>query len=355
MISLISTILNAILSFILHILKAFFSMLTWFLKGVLSLLKLFFCFLPATSILFSLLFVADIYLYFAGIPDIEPLSKYNSYLSKDIQISAKLISDMKIWWTLNIYPYRGNITFILLIILSLIMFLPVVFVLLSISVVLSFGQLLFYAAAFDIIIYVLRAIFHKSFLAQFQDRFFAVFPEKGKRHYEKNYEKWLRKHHGQFEDDDLEAVPVRNKVDEFYEDDDNYYEEDYEDDYDDYYEDDYDKDYDDQDAIEDKRYKSRKRFPYRDQYENDEYEDIDEYYEDDENYDDDENGDESESSNDTNRLSSFDFFAGCSSRESADRKYKSLVKLYHPDNMDGDTAAIAEINTQYAQAKKRFS
>lgn len=312
-------------------------MLTWFLKGVFSLLKLFFCFLPATSILFSLLFVADIYLYFAGIPDIEPLSKYNSYLlSKDMQISAKLISDMKIWWTLNIYPYRGNITFILLIILSLIMFLPVVFVLLSISVVLSFGQLLFYAAAFDIIIYVLRAIFHKSFLAQFQDRFFAVFPEKGKRHYEKNYEKWLRKHHSQFEDDDLEAVPVRNKVDEFYEDDDNYYEEDYEDDceddYDDYYEDedDYDKDYDDQDAIEDKRYKRRKRFPYRDQYENDEYEDTD-------------------------RLSSFDFFAGCTSRESADRKYKSLVKLYHPDNMDGDTAAIAEINTQYAQAKKRFS
>lgn len=313
-------------------------MLSWFLKGVLSLLKLFFCFLPATGILFSLLFVADIYLYFAGIPDIEPLSKYNSYLSKDMQISAKLISDMKIWWTLNIYPYRGNITFILLIILSLIMFLPVVFVLLSISVVLSFGQLLFYAAAFDIIIYVLRAIFHKSFLAQFQDRFFAVFPEKGKRHYEKNYEKWLRKHHGQFEDDDLEAVPVRNKVDEFYEDDDNYYEEDYEDDYeddceddyDDYYEDDYDKDYDDQDAIEDKRYKRRKRFPYRDQYENDEYEDLD-------------------------RLSSFDFFAGCTSRESADRKYKSLVKLYHPDNMDGDTAAIAEINAQYAQAKKRFS
>ena len=52
--------------------------------------------------------------------------------------------------------------------------------------------------------------------------------------------------------------------------------------------------------------------------------------------------------------STFDFFAGCTSRESVDKKYKSLVKLYHPDNMDGDTAALQQINAQYAEAKKRF-
>ena len=51
---------------------------------------------------------------------------------------------------------------------------------------------------------------------------------------------------------------------------------------------------------------------------------------------------------------SFDFFAGCNSKDSVDRKYKSLVKLYHPDNMDGDTAALQEINVQYAEAKKKF-
>ena len=42
-------------------------------------------------------------------------------------------------------------------------------------------------------------------------------------------------------------------------------------------------------------------------------------------------------------------------RESVDKKYRSLVKLYHPDNMDGDTAALQEINVQYDKAKKRWS
>ena len=51
----------------------------------------------------------------------------------------------------------------------------------------------------------------------------------------------------------------------------------------------------------------------------------------------------------------FDFFAGCKSRESAERKYKSLVKLYHPDNMDGDNGALQEINVQYDKVKKHFS
>ena len=51
----------------------------------------------------------------------------------------------------------------------------------------------------------------------------------------------------------------------------------------------------------------------------------------------------------------FDFFAGCKSRESAERKYKSLVKLYHPDNMDGDNGALQEINVQYDKVKKQFS
>ena len=51
---------------------------------------------------------------------------------------------------------------------------------------------------------------------------------------------------------------------------------------------------------------------------------------------------------------SFNFFAGCNSRESVEKKYRSLAKLYHPDNMDGDTASLQEINAQYELAKKRF-
>ena len=96
-----------------------------------------------------------------------------------------------------------------------------------------------------------------------------------------------------------------------------------------------------------------------DYYEGEEYED--EVYEDD-NYADDDYEDEDfeddyddpGSRRDPAASSSFDFFAGCTNRESVDKKYKSLVKLYHPDNMDGDTAALQEINAQYAEAKKRF-
>lgn len=329
MISLISTILNAILSFLIFILKAFFSMLTWFLKSIWKLLKLFFCFLPITSILFTLLFFADIYLFFMGIPDIKYLSDYNNLLSKDIQVSLKLFSDLRIWWTLNIYPYRGSIVFFLLIALSVIMILPVATVLFSISVVLSFGQLLFYAVVVDMAFYLIRAILKKSFVSQFLDRFYKVFPERGKRHYEKNYEKWLRRHHDEFEED-YEDKPRRSRADEFYED----YDDEYEDeDYDDEYEDD-DYEYD--------RYIEEDDEDYDDFYEDEEGEDDedDDFYED---YEDDEDDD-----------SSFNFFAGCSSLESVDRKYKSLVKLYHPDNMDGDTAALQEINVQYTKAKKRL-
>lgn len=309
MISLISTILNAILNFIIFILKAVFSMLAWFLKSIAKMLKLFYCALPLTSIAFILLFFANIYMVLMGIPNIGFINQYKNMLSKDAQISVSLFNELKIWWTLNVYPYRGSIVFVLLIVLSVIMILPVGFVLLSISTVLSFGQFLFFAAAADIVIYMLRAIFQKSFASQFLDRFYKVFPDRGKRHYEKNYEKWLRKHHSEFEDDyesqdEYEPRRFRSKVDDFYEDDD-----------------------EDYDAIE-------------------------EY--DDENYEDYENDDDIYP-HVNSHSSAFNFFAGCSSKESIDRKYKSLVKLYHPDNMDGDTNALQEINAQYSEAKKRFA
>jgi hypothetical protein len=56
-----------------------------------------------------------------------------------------------------------------------------------------------------------------------------------------------------------------------------------------------------------------------------------------------------------NDVSAFNFFAGCTTMESATKKYRSLVKLYHPDNLDGDTTALQEINAQYNEIKKRLS
>lgn len=337
MISITSMAINAIISFILYILKAVFSMLSWFIKKIAWLFKLLFCALPLTTILFILLIIANIFLLIVGIPQNDLLDNYEDVLYTDIQISQKLFDDLKIWWTLNVFNYRGNIAFVPLLILSAVMAIPVFTVFLSISVVLSFGRLLFYGVMIDICIYLIRAIFHKSFVAQFLNRYYILFPDKGKKHYEKSYEKWLRKHHEEFEDDDCRNYHQCRHQENFYEDID-------EDDSEEFYEDDeyYSEDEDWDDEEEENYYEDDSEF----------YEDNESDYEDDypEDYEDD-----SEPQSITDKSpSSFNFFAGCNSRESVDRKYKSLVKLYHPDNMDGDNAALTEINIQYSEAKKRF-
>ena len=331
MFSLFSMALSAVISFFLYILKGLFSMLAWFLKNLFRLIKLFFCALPITSALFIVFFLTSIFLFFSGM----------RIVSVNTDIFQKLLSDIRIWWVLTIYPTRGSMTFVLLIILSAILFIPVIFSIFCIGTVISFGKFLFYGALADAIIYLVRAIFQKSFIAQFQGRYYLLFPSAGKRHYEKKYEKWLRKHHEDFED---ESESPRKSARDFYEEDDETYD-------DDYYED--DESYEDENFYEDDE-----SYENEDFYEDDEpYEDGD-FYEDDEPYDDENFCEDDESYEDENfckgQKSAFNFFAGCSSRESVDKKYRSLVKLYHPDNMDGDTKALQEINVQYSEAKKRF-
>lgn len=41
------------------------------------------------------------------------------------------------------------------------------------------------------------------------------------------------------------------------------------------------------------------------------------------------------------------FFAGVNSLSSLKKRYKDLLKIYHPDNKCGDTDAIQEINREY--------
>ena len=41
------------------------------------------------------------------------------------------------------------------------------------------------------------------------------------------------------------------------------------------------------------------------------------------------------------------FFAGVNSQSSLKKRYKDLLKIYHPDNKCGDTDAIQEINREY--------
>ena len=48
------------------------------------------------------------------------------------------------------------------------------------------------------------------------------------------------------------------------------------------------------------------------------------------------------------------FFRGVGSELALKKRYKDLLKIYHPDNMCGDTDTIQRINQEYTYLKKRY-
>jgi len=49
------------------------------------------------------------------------------------------------------------------------------------------------------------------------------------------------------------------------------------------------------------------------------------------------------------------FFVGVNSGDSLKRRYKDLLKIFHPDNLNGDTSTLQEINKEYDSLKKVFN
>ncbi len=312
--------IKSITNALLYALKAFFSLLTWFFRAFLKGLKFFFVFLPITSIIFAILFLVSIFVLVTGqnpLPQAIPLSQEPS------GIILPLFESLKLWWISSVYSYKGEAPYVLLLILTVLMFIPVMTVFLCFSVFAAFGNILFFSVVADAVLYLLGALIGKSFVRQAMSRYYRLFPEAGRRHDEKEYDRLLKKRNQMLEEELSGAR--RSRADKFYGSDDyedeEYEDEEYEDDY--YPEDEYDEDdYPEDECAAD----------YDEDYDDVEYDDDDDEY----------------------IVGTFDFFAGCNSRESVDKKYRSLVKLYHPDNMDGDTAALQEINVQYDKAKKRW-
>ncbi|MCI9446874.1 MAG: molecular chaperone DnaJ [Lachnospiraceae bacterium] len=48
------------------------------------------------------------------------------------------------------------------------------------------------------------------------------------------------------------------------------------------------------------------------------------------------------------------FFSGVDDIHALKKRYKELIKIYHPDNMAGDTATLQMINTIYDSLKKQY-
>lgn len=48
------------------------------------------------------------------------------------------------------------------------------------------------------------------------------------------------------------------------------------------------------------------------------------------------------------------FFSGVGSEHALKKRYKDLIKIFHPDNASGDNATLLEINREYDNLKKAF-
>ena len=49
------------------------------------------------------------------------------------------------------------------------------------------------------------------------------------------------------------------------------------------------------------------------------------------------------------------FFSGVNNESALKKRYKDLIKIYHPDNVSGDTEALQEINREYDRLCVAFS
>jgi hypothetical protein len=382
MTSILIMMINVVINALVYLAKAVFSLLLWFIKTVTRALKLFFVALPITSIVFGVLMLVTMgtVLFVTSGGEVTTGTVLSDTFVDGSRNSARAIpavsmfSALKAWWMDNVYSFKGTSTYILLLFLTILMFIPVMTVFLAISVFASYGAALFIAFVADAALYVVRASLGKGFVTQALSRYYRLFPKAGRRHEERRYDRLMKERNNDLEAENRARRQRRGEA--FYEDenyledhDDEYSDEGYDPEFDEeygsddeYYEDGYDnEDYSDDDYPEDDE------FYEEDSDDEGYYGEDDEYYEDDDGevYDDEEDFDD-EDKDDTSdydagfedgrrAAGTFDFFAGCNSRESVDKKYKSLVKLYHPDNMDGDTAALQEINSQYEAAKKKWN
>ena len=63
---------------------------------------------------------------------------------------------------------------------------------------------------------------------------------------------------------------------------------------------------------------------------------------------------ESGMNNSSNVIKGELFFCGVDDEESLKKRYKDLIKIYHPDNLNGDKNTIQEINTEYEKLKALY-
>ncbi|MCR4764042.1 MAG: hypothetical protein K5696_10985 [Lachnospiraceae bacterium] len=362
----IHLIVTVIVTACVTLLKGILSVVGFLLKLVGRVLRLLLSALPVTGT--ALLFCCG-YLVWFSFTGTNPFPTFLPYVPNGRPFLMSLGSLLFMVRDLaGLYP---GIWGTLVLIAAVVLAVPVLLALLLSHAAIALFPVMIILLAAELAVYVIYGIFSgKTPFLQIRDRYFALFPKSANRHYEKNYHAWLRRHADEFSEDrfgyprrdeplydreydrecDEELFDARRRrvdrrdrkhryIEDYYDEPDDARGNDYayEPDYDDRA--DYDEDeYDDESVYDDDRYDDG---GYDDGgYDDDRYDDEDEY---------DDDAEETPVSR-----SAFDFFAGCRDRAGVEKKYRSLVKIYHPDNQDGDTSAIQEINAQYAEAKRKY-
>ena len=336
-ISMISIIFEFITRILIWIFRNIFEMIAFILRQLSRLLRLFYVVLPVTGIIYSLFYIVLTVSLFGGENLFGNILTSRLPLSLNIPGFREMILGIAKNYLALMHNYSGTIMYFVLFLLMLILIVPMLCVLIGIGVFAFCSRVLAIGLIVDAFIYlVVGTLLGKTPSGMVISRYKLLFPSIGHKIDEHSYNKWLRqkKYQDYYKD--------REDSEDYSEEDDT---PDYEDEYDEYYDD--DEDIDDSDEY------------YEDEFDEEYNELTDDEYEE-EYIEDKHSGSRYERRSDSHsrpvqNTSAFDFFAGCTTRESADRKYKSLVKLYHPDNMDGDTAAIQEINVQYDKIKKKLS
>lgn len=334
------------------------------------------------------------------------------------KVTQTLLEAVTSWWEGILEKSEQKAYSIMAWAITILIGIPIFLGLLLLSAAASGVNFLGIAIIVDLAIYIFRSVFGMTTpFRQFRRRYCFLFHTKPfyDPKYEDSYQDWLKRHHDEFENDTFGTDKA--EYDEAYdeEDYDRMGYADYEgkrlsrkeirrlekikkrqQNYDDYYEDYYDRleELEEKDEEDDrfrrgrwnKRYSSGRYDDYYDEDDDDNYDDYDQDKDEDryERIDDDDRYNrysgyksessydhqkqkqnqsyyqksDSRSSSDPKRLSgnysTFDFFAGCKSRDGIVKKYHSLAKLYHPDNFEGDSSAITEINRQYKEAMGKY-
>ena len=399
----IQLIVTAIVTVALTLIRGAISLIGFLLKWISRILRLLWSLLPVTGS--ALLLVSGHLAVFAFtgrdlLPPVFPYHPDGMPFLTSLGSLIFLVRDLK-----DAVP---GILGILILVAAVILCVPVLLVLLLAHAGIALLPVLAFLFGAELAVYLIYGLLsRRSPFEQIRGRYYLLFPRMADRHYEKTYHAWLRRHADEFEDDtygrDREGRRVRRPEDEeefprrapdLYEDEEEvdertalkserrarrrseredrnrrrieeYYEEYDENDDDDGYRDDdgYEEEYEEEEEEygRHRRGNSRKERGrsggrqrrrggawdreivndwFTDKYDDGDEEDYEEEY-------------EEEPQQEAPR-SSFDFFAGCRSQADVEKKYRSLVKIYHPDNQGGDTSAIQEINAQYAEAKRRF-